>query len=287
MVRRVITAAVLIPIVVALVWWAPLALLTAVAAVVAILAVNELFLLAERMGMRAFRKWTIFTAAAVFYSQYSMSLVETRALSGSVSVIRDVASGVVSLEVIFLIYFLGIVAIGVFSKWPLSQILPAIGISSAGLFCIAWPFSYVLRIKEIEDGGTQLALFTLVLIWVGDSAAYFVGKAVGRYHIAPLLSPKKTWEGAIANVLGSVIVALIFTRWMSGDVLKLVTLAIFANVAGQFGDLIESAYKRGASVKDSGTLVPGHGGMLDRIDSLIVASPVVWLLFQWFSRPSP
>src|SRR5579871_5189436 len=114
MLLRAITAAILIPVVVALVWWAPLALLTAAAAVVAILAMNELFQIGERMGMRPFRKWSICAAAAIFYSQYSMSLVETHALSGGVSIVRDAASGVISLEIVFLIYFLGAVAIASF-----------------------------------------------------------------------------------------------------------------------------------------------------------------------------
>jgi phosphatidate cytidylyltransferase len=101
--------------------------------------------------------------------------------------------------------------------------------------------------------------------------------------MAPVLSPKKTWEGAFANLLGSLLVAIFFARWMQQDTLSVLVIAGLANIAGQAGDLIKSAYKRGAGVKDSGSLLPGHGGMLDRIDSLILASPVVWIVFQWFS----
>jgi len=124
-------------------------------------------------------------------------------------------------------------------------------------------------------------LFTLVLVWAGDMLAYFVGKSVGRVKMAPALSPKKTWEGAVANVIASALVAIAFARWMQLDTLTLIAIATAANIAGQAGDLIESAYKRGAAVKDSGALLPGHGGMLDRIDSLILAAPVVWVLYQW------
>jgi phosphatidate cytidylyltransferase len=100
------------------------------------------------------------------------------------------------------------------------------------------------------------------------------------------LSPKKTWEGAVANVVASALVAVAFARgiqigWTQVDTGALVVVAVAANIAGQAGDLIESAYKRGASVKDSGAILPGHGGMLDRIDSLILAAPVVWILYQW------
>jgi phosphatidate cytidylyltransferase len=98
--------------------------------------------------------------------------------------------------------------------------------------------------------------------------------------MAPALSPKKTWEGAIANLLASLLVAVLFARWMQADIASLLVLAALANIAGQMGDLIESAYKRGAVVKDSGALLPGHGGMLDRVDSLILAAPVVWIAWQ-------
>src|SRR5271163_2747035 len=111
--------------------------------------------------------------------------------------------------------------------------------------------------------------------------AYFVGKSLGRVPMAPLLSPKKTWEGALGNVLASMIVAVLFAKWMQTDVITLLVIAGVANIAGQAGDLIESAYKRGAGAKDSSALLPGHGGVLDRIDSLILAAPIVWWALVW------
>jgi phosphatidate cytidylyltransferase len=99
--------------------------------------------------------------------------------------------------------------------------------------------------------------------------------------MAPVLSPKKTWEGAFGNMIGSLLVAFFFAHWMRVDAVSLLAIAGLANIAGQMGDLTKSAYKRGAGVKDSGTLLPGHGGVLDRIDSLILASPVVWVAYQW------
>jgi phosphatidate cytidylyltransferase len=153
----------------------------------------------------------------------------------------------------------------------------------AGLLFVALPFSYLVRVNEIERIGRQLVLFTLCLIWAGDMLAYFVGRSLGRLPMAPALSPKKTWEGAIANLLASLLVAVLFARWMQADIASLLVLAALANIAGQMGDLIESAYKRGAVVKDSGALLPGHGGMLDRVDSLILAAPVVWIAWQWIA----
>jgi phosphatidate cytidylyltransferase len=287
MLLRIATAAVLIPVVVALVWFGPLPLLSAIAAVVAILALVEFFAIGDRVGLRAFGKWTILCAAAVFYAQYSVSLIETHSLSGGVSIVRDAAGGVLSVEAVLLIFMFGCVGIGLATRRPLQEVLPAVSISSAALLFIAFPFSYILRVDEIEPSGRQLVLFTLVLIWVGDMAAYFVGKSIGRFHMAPALSPKKTWEGAIANLFGSLLVAVAYCQWANSDLATFLLIAAAANIAGQMGDLIESAYKRGASVKDSGAILPGHGGVLDRIDSLILASPVVWLLFQWFGRPTP
>jgi len=283
MLVRILTALVLIPVVVILVWWAPPAILTVAATLVAILALFEFFDLGERIGLHGFRKWTIVCTAALFYAQHSLGLIETHSLSGGVSIIREAASGTLSIEAVLLIFVFGAVAIGLGTRRSLHDVLPGVAISSAGLLFVALPFSYIVRIYEIEHMGRELVLFTLALVWAGDIFAYFVGQALGRLPMAPALSPKKTWEGAFANVLGSLAVAIFFAKWMQVDAAALLITAALANIAGQAGDLIESAYKRGAVVKDSSSLLPGHGGMLDRIDSLILASPVVWIVFQWLS----
>jgi phosphatidate cytidylyltransferase len=280
---RILTGVTLIAVVVGLVWWAPAAILAAAAAIVAIIALVELFDLGERVGLHAFRKWTIVCAAGLFYGQYSAGLVETHALTGGVSLVRNAAEGTISIEAIFLIFLFGAVGIGLATRRSLQEVLPGAAISSAGLLFIALPFSYLVRINEIERTGRQLVLFLLCLVWAGDTFAYFVGRSLGRLPMAPALSPKKTWEGAAANLCGSLLVAIFFARWMQVDTLSLLVIAGLANIAGQMGDLIESAYKRGAGVKDSSSLLPGHGGMLDRIDSLILAIPVVWIAFQWLA----
>ena len=284
MLLRILTAVVLIPAVVALVWWGPPAATAAAAALVSILALLEFFHLADRLGLRAFRKWTMFSAALLFYAQYSLGLVETHTLSGGVSIVRDAAGGVVSIEAVLLVFLFGCVSIGLATRQPLADVLPAMSASTAGLIFIALPFSYLVRLNEIERVGRELVLFTLCLIWAGDMLAYFVGRSLGRIPMAPALSPKKTWEGAMGNLIASLLVGVLFARWMQMDAPMLLIIAGLGNIAGQMGDLIESAYKRGAAVKDSGTIVPGHGGVLDRIDSLILAAPVVWAAYQWLGR---
>jgi phosphatidate cytidylyltransferase len=286
MLLRLATAAVLIPVVVVLVWWAPAIILAGIAAVVAILALVEFLNLGERIGLRGFKLWTYFCTVLIFYAQFSLGRIETHSFAGGLSMVRDATGGTLSVEAALLIFIFGCVIFGLLTKRPLHEVLPAISIGSAALLFVVLPFSYIVRLDEIEPVGRQLVLFTLVLVWAGDMLAYFVGKSLGRVPMAPALSPKKTWEGALGNVLASMIVAVLFARWMQTDVITLLVIAGVANIAGQAGDLIESAYKRGAAVKDSGGLLPGHGGMLDRIDSLILATPAVWILYQWLAaRP--
>jgi phosphatidate cytidylyltransferase len=280
---RILTGIILVVVVVGLVWWAPAAILAAAGAIVAIIALTEFFDMGERVGLRAFRKWTIVCAAGISYAQYSAGFIETRALTGGVSLVRNAAEGAPSIEAVLLIFLFGAVGIGLATRRPLQEVLPGIAISSAGILFVALPFSYLVRVNEIERTGRQLVLFVLCLIWAGDTFAYFVGRSLGRLPMARALSPKKTWEGAFANLFGSLLVAIFFARWLQMDTLSLLVTAGLANIAGQMGDLIESAYKRGAGVKDSSALLPGHGGMLDRIDSLILASPVVWIAFQWLA----
>jgi phosphatidate cytidylyltransferase len=285
MLLRIATAAVLIPIVVAIVWWAPAVLLAALAALIAILALLEFFNLGDRIGLRGFKKWSYFCTTLIFYAQYSAGFLIKHSFSGGVSIVRDTAGGALPIEAALLIFIFGCVSLGLSTRRPLHEVLPAVAISAAGILFVALPFSYIIRVNEIEQVGRQLVLFTLVLIWAGDMLAYFVGKGLGRLPMAPALSPKKTWEGAVGNVIASMLVGVLFARWMQMEVTVPLVIAGVANIAGQAGDLIESAYKRGAAVKDSGALLPGHGGMLDRIDSLILAAPVVWALYQWLGQP--
>ncbi|NYF79645.1 phosphatidate cytidylyltransferase [Granulicella arctica] len=173
---------------------------------------------------------------------------------------------------------------------PLIQVLPDTAQGLFGLLYIAYPLTLVPLMWKQEDG-PALLLFLMVCVWCGDIAALYIGKNFGKHKMAPRLSPGKTWEGAIASVLGSVIAGMAVV-WIS-DVLtargnlilhiaqpvwQSILLAIQLNIAAQAGDLLESAIKRGAGVKDSGTMLPGHGGILDRIDALLVAAPVLWYI---------
>jgi phosphatidate cytidylyltransferase len=135
----------------------------------------------------------------------------------------------------------------------------------------------------LHDIDPNWLMFGLLVNWVGDTGAYYVGRKFGRHKLAPMVSPGKSWEGAAASVITGVVFGLIYLPLTIKGTSLLVAglLALAANVAGQVGDLAESAIKRGAGVKDSGTLLPGHGGLLDRVDSTLFALPVLYSLLTF------
>jgi phosphatidate cytidylyltransferase len=127
-----------------------------------------------------------------------------------------------------------------------------------------------------------LLLFALAINWVGDTGAYYVGRRFGKHKMTPRISPGKSWEGAAASILfAALFTTLGMHLFLNTPLLKAAVFGILGNVAGQIGDLAESAMKRGAGLKDSGTLLPGHGGMLDRVDSALFTLPVAFAIARW------
>ena len=163
-------------------------------------------------------------------------------------------------------------------KANLHEIVPEAASVMLGAFYtfIPWRLAVDLRQRSIH-----LLFFALALNWVGDSAAYYFGRKFGKHKLAPIISPGKSWEGAVASVAASTVFGLLYL----GNTLSflpfyvVIVLAILGNAAGQLGDLVESSIKRGGGVKDSGNLLPGHGGVLDRLDSSMFAIPVVYSLY--------
>jgi len=151
----------------------------------------------------------------------------------------------------------------------------------AGILYVGWLLSSLVALRlEAGRNWVFLALFTT---FGSDTAAFFIGRALGRHPLAPRISPKKTWEGAIGGVLGAVIVSLLFTLPTPLNLPlsygQAVLLGLLVSVVGQFGDLAESLLKRNMGVKESGRLIPGHGGFLDRMDSIVFAGVVVYLYY--------
>jgi phosphatidate cytidylyltransferase len=286
--KRVATAAVLIPFAVALVLFGSTAWVALALALVVALALFEYFSLGDAIGHRAYRFWTASCALLLVYVQWFAAIEPTYRLAGGLELHRQLgrfAEGVGSIDGVFFLFVLGVAALTLWTKRPLVEALPAAGISASGLLLVAFPLTFAVRLHGLGQEGPRVLLFALVIVWVGDTVAYFVGRAMGKHPMAPHVSPKKTWEGTVASFVGSLLVGVLFTRWVSAPLPHLLAMAGAGNIAGQAGDLLESAYKRSAGVKDSGGLLPGHGGVLDRIDALILAIPVVW--YYWVLIYSP
>jgi phosphatidate cytidylyltransferase len=160
-------------------------------------------------------------------------------------------------------------------RGDLARTLPRAALLLAGVVYVFGLFRFTIPLRWMNP---HLLMYALLLNWIGDTGAFLVGKKFGRHKLAPVVSPKKSWEGAVASVVFSVVFAGAYlVHFVPGfEIREAVVLTILANVAGQVGDLVESAMKRGAGVKDSGTILPGHGGFLDRVDSTLFALPVIY-----------
>ncbi len=170
-----------------------------------------------------------------------------------------------------------------------SHVFPTFVYSSFGVLFIGWNLSHLVLLRLLPAGQWYI-LFLCAVVWVGDSAAMYVGKSLGRWKMAPSISPGKTWEGAVGGVVGSVLTAVVSAGfWLPHMVLwQCVILGLCISLAAQMSDLGESMLKRYAGVKDSGGLIPGHGGILDRIDSMFFAAPtLVYALHVLMLVPSP
>jgi phosphatidate cytidylyltransferase len=265
--KRILTAAVLIVLVFAIVFFGQLWMITLFAALVAELAAYEYLQLAGLSGAKVPLWWMAAATAMVFVVSYAWPIEAQLPVLSALGFVLFAVSGF---------------------RAPLKRVLLDTSAGLFGLIYIAYTLSLLPRIWNLDDG-KALLVFLMVCVWAGDIAALYIGKNFGRHKLAPKLSPGKTWEGSAASLAGSMLVAACFF-WI-GDALsargntvlhiheplwQLLLLAVVLNAAAQLGDLLESAIKRGADVKDSGTMLPGHGGILDRIDALLLAAPVLW-----------
>ena len=264
--KRILTAVVLIAAVFALIFFGQLWMLTLAACLVAELAAYEYLTLANTGGARVPPWWMAAAVALLFLVTYYRP--------------TDSQLPLLSVVALVLLAWEGFRA-------PLERVLPDAALGLFGLVYVGYPLT-LLPMIWTRDDGRPLLLFLMVTVWAGDIAALYVGRSIGRHKLSAL-SPNKTWEGSVASVAGSVAagVGVVYAGealsargntllHIMQPVWQSVVLAVVLNVAAQLGDLLESAMKRGAGVKDSGTMLPGHGGILDRIDALLLAAPVLW-----------
>jgi phosphatidate cytidylyltransferase len=292
--KRVATAVVLIPIVLVLVLRAPIAALAAVAGLVALLAVEELLRLSEAYGIRPLR-WPTLIFVALFFLLLGFDMGGGKPLLSTAAFACGAALAAVLAAFIFLALAM--------RRIDLGGAFPAALVSAFAFIYVSLPLAMLVQIRQ-QWSGSFLVLYLLLVVWAGDIFAYFIGRSLGRTLMSPRISPKKTWEGALASMVASLIVGMLLYNYalpVSSALLNahLITresgffalekaplwpallLSALINVAAQLGDLVESLIKRGAGVKDSGTILPGHGGMLDRVDALLFAAPVLWYYAAW------
>jgi phosphatidate cytidylyltransferase len=253
--KRVLTAALLIPPTIYLIFEAPPMALKAIVALIALLSWQEYRGFLHGFGWRSLGPYGFVAGLAVLLIPHNLGLVLT-------------------------LLFLLAIALSM-SNGDVKKVFPQAAAISFGLIYIFGAWRWGIELRAVS---AHWLLFALVVNWVGDSAAYYGGRAFGKHKLAPTLSPGKTWEGTIASAIGAVAFGLIYLIRFMPDfpIWQVIAICISANVAGQVGDLCESAMKRGAGVKDSGSLLPGHGGWLDRLDSSLFSMPVVYL---WVLRP--
>jgi phosphatidate cytidylyltransferase len=291
--KRVLTAIVLIPIVLVLVLRAPVPVLAFIAGAVALLTVQELLKLTEGYGVRPLWR-TTYVFVALFFLLLAIQPGEKPLTSTAIFIY---AIGFAAAIAPFLF---GVVAM---RNIDLSTAYPAAGASTFAFTYVALPMGMLVQLRE-QWAGAFMLLYLLLLVWAGDIFAYFVGKSLGRHLMSPRISPKKTWEGALASLIASLVVGMLLynyalpisTALLNAHLIEArdgyfalqkpplwptIFLSAAINIAAQLGDLVESLIKRGAGVKDSGAILPGHGGMLDRIDALLFAAPVLWFYAAW------
>jgi len=276
--KRVLTAVVLIPLVLVLVFLPPgwQWLFTLMTALVAALAAWEYLGLAQQKGSSPLRISVVIAIAMLFAATFQWPDQVATTL------------GILSLTLLVVCTF----------SSPIERVLPD---ASNAVFCLLYTGFTLISLPGLraQNNGPSLVVFLLCVVWAGDTAALYIGRPFGRHKLAPSLSPQKTWEGSIASVVGSLLAAgallgisNYLARWNSVALSYAdevwwywLIIAAIVNIAAQVGDLAESALKRSAGVKDSGTLLPGHGGILDRVDALLLAAPTLWyaqLIYQRF-----
>ena len=267
--KRVLTALVLAPPLWALVRFGPGWAFSLLIAVAIIVGLSEAYTILAARGARPFRGLGVVCSVAVA-ATFEASL----ALDFSVAL--PLTLGTISIAIAAMA-----------ARDDPAAMLDAIQATLLPVLLVGLTMAHLIGLRSMGDEvGRDLVFLLFMCVMVADTAAYYVGSALGRRKMAPRLSPKKTWEGAIAAILASVGAAALARVWFYPELplQHALVLGALLGPAGIIGDLAESVLKRAGGVKDSGHLLPGHGGVLDRMDSLLVAAPVLYYYSMTFLR---
>lgn len=316
--KRVATAVILIPIVLLIVFRAPMWVFASVVGLIALITTSEYLGLADAYETKPARILTFLFTLILFGSVVGAFIVEVAVSKlPSSTLLRGVfpkehpylffAFGATSLarDGVLLAGFMFLVAM--MRRADLRTSLAGAATSALGLAYVSLPLMLLIYVRA-RVAGAFFVFYLLVVVWSGDILAFLVGRSLGKHKLAPRISPNKSWEGTVASLVGATALGTIILAHANaivgflrnsnlleaqqGSILSVgvypptrpiwvyILLSVALNVAAQLGDLVESMLKRGAGVKDSGSLLPGHGGMLDRIDALLFAAPVLWYYAQ-------
>jgi phosphatidate cytidylyltransferase len=263
---REVTALVLSPIAVYIVGWSHPYVFDATVALIGALALHEFLILGRRKGYEL----PIALCIAIMLFIVAAFVLEP-----------------ISVEMGVFVALLVIPASYVFSRQALDDALPSSAIAVLATLYVGMLGGSLIRLRSDFPAsiGPKLVFFLLLVVWLGDAGAYYVGKQFGRHLLSPRISPKKTIEGGVGGIVVAIITAIVIrsTFFPEFPLVHAVIAAVILSIAGVIGDLAESMWKRSAAVKDSGTLIPGHGGFLDRFDSIFFTTPILyvyWVLIQ-------
>ena len=226
--------------------------------IIALLGLKELYSIAHKRGYRP---------------SYILGSILT--LYFIIIVVYDINCLNYYIENIIITFFIILTFIFQLFKKDYSNVLAEISITIFGSIYLGYLFSFILKIKDLPNGNYFL-ISLLIITWANDIGAYLIGTRFGKNKIFPKISPKKTIEGSIGGIIFSISATFALKNWLNLTFNELISLGLIIAVIGQIGDLFESVLKRGSGVKDSGTLIPGQGGMLDCLDSLIFTAPVFY-----------
>jgi len=259
---RELTTLVAAPVAVWIIGWSPALLFDAAVALVGCLALYEFLVLGRKKG---------FVIPVPLCILVMLFIIAAFVLEP------------VSVEMGVFLALLVIPGSYVFTSRDLDNALPSSAIAIMATLYVGMLAGSLIRLRnDFPVDGPHLVLFLLIVVWIGDAGAYYVGRQFGRHPLSPRISPKKTIEGGIGGVTTSVIAAVVihYTFFPHFPLLHAVIAGVVLSVCGVIGDLAESMWKRSAAVKDSGTLIPGHGGFLDRFDSIFFTAPILYS--YWF-----
>jgi len=266
---RVLTAIVFLPILFAALWLGAPVWFVGIAAAGILLGLYEYYQLAKQGGLAQGMIAAAAVLAAFYFRRHEW--------------IVAILAALVVVEMLIALFMRA-------KDDDFSEMLPGVAIRLFGVLYVATLGGYIIAIRVIDSSIPNLAakLLTLffIIVFAGDTGAYYTGRTMGRNKLAPKVSPGKTVEGAIGGLAGNVIAALIahFTFFPELQIVHAVPLALVMGVLGITGDLCESMLKRGAKAKDAGKLIPGHGGLLDRLDSMLFNAPVLYYFYEMFLR---